>query len=62
MKDWVIGKLLRSRKVWIAISSIILPPLIEKLSLDPALAQNAFWALVALLGGQAMADWGKEGK
>lgn len=62
MKNFIITKLLSSKKVWIGLASIIVPFIAKAFDCDPADISRIFWSLLAILGGQAMSDFGKEAK
>lgn len=59
MKNYIISKLLTSKKVWIGIASIVIPLIAKSLDVDESSVSQIWWSLIAMLGGQAAADWGK---
>ena len=59
MKNYIITQLLTSKKVWIGIASIVVPLIANALNVDEASVSQIWWSLIAMLGGQAAADWGK---
>tara|TARA_R100000963_G_scaffold27518_1_gene18810 strand:+ start:389 stop:619 length:231 start_codon:yes stop_codon:yes gene_type:complete len=62
MKNYIITQLLTSKKVWIGIASIVVPLIANALNVDEASVSQIWWSLIAMLGGQAAADWGKSKK
>ena len=62
MKKYIITKLLTSKKVWLGISSIVIPIIATFLGADEDAVSKIWWSLLAMLGGQSFADFGKESK
>ena len=62
MKNFLISKILSSKKVWIGIASIIVPLIAKALDVDEESVSQIWWSLLAILGGQSLADLGKEAK
>jgi len=62
MKQYIITKLLTSKKVWLGISSIIIPFIANYLGADEEAVTKIWWSLLAMLGGQSFADFGKSNK
>jgi len=62
MKNYILTKLLTSKKVWLGIASIIIPIIASALNVDEASVSQIWWSLIAMLGGQSLADFGKEAK
>ena len=62
MKNYIITQLLTSKKVWLGIASIVIPMIANYLNVDEASVSQIWWSLIAMLGGQAAADWGKSKK
>ena len=62
MKKTILTKLLTSKKVWLGISSIVIPLVAASLGVDESSVSDIWWSLIAMLGGQAAADWGKSKK
>ncbi len=62
MKNYIITQLLTSKKVWLGIASIVIPMVANYLNVDEASVSQIWWSLIAMLGGQAAADWGKSKK
>ena len=62
MKNYIIPKLLTSKKVWLGISSIVIPLIATALGVDEDAVSKIWWSLIAMLGGQSLADFGKSKK
>ena len=62
MKNYIITQLLTSKKVWLGISSILIPMIASALGVDEASVSTIWWSLIAMLGGQSLADFGKSNK
>jgi uncharacterized membrane protein YgaE (UPF0421/DUF939 family) len=62
MKNYILTKLLSSKKVWLGISSIIIPMIALSLGVDETSVSQIWWSLIAMLGGQSLADFGKSNK
>ncbi len=62
MKNYIITKLLTSKKVWLGISSIVVPLIANFLGADEEAVSKIWFSLLAMLGGQSLADLGKESK
>ena len=56
MKNWLILTMMKSKKFWYAVSSIVVPILVQYLGVDEATASNLFYACLALVLGQGIAD------
>ena len=62
MKNYIITQLLSSKKVWLGISSIVIPIIASALGVDETAVSQIWWSLIAMLGGQSLADFGKSNK
>ena len=62
MKNYIIKQLLTSKKVWLGISSIVVPLIAASLGVDESSVSDIWWSLIAMLGGQSLADFGKSNK
>ena len=62
MKNYIITQLLTSKKVWLGISSIVVPLIASTLGVDESSVSDIWWSLIAMLGGQSLADFGKSDK
>ena len=52
--------MLSSKKFWYAVGSIVVPLIVTYLGVDEATATNLFYAALALVLGQGIADSGKK--
>ena len=59
-KNFLIGQMLKSKKFWYAVSSIVIPILVTYLGVDEATATNLFYACLTLVLGQGIADSAKK--
>ena len=62
MRNYIITKLLSSKKVWLGLASIIIPLVAKALEVDEESVSQIWWSLIAMLGGQSLADFGKSKK
>ena len=62
MKNYILTQLLSSKKVWLGISSILVPMIALALGVDETSVSQIWWSLLAMLGGQSLADFGKSNK
>jgi|TARA_R110000765_G_scaffold235098_1_gene338084 hypothetical protein len=62
MKNYILTQLLTSKKVWLGISSIVVPMIALALGVDETSVSQIWWSLIAMLGGQSLADFGKSNK
>jgi hypothetical protein len=62
MKNYIITQLLSSKKVWLGISSIVIPMIANYLGVDEDSVSKIWWSLLAMLLGQSAADFGKSAK
>ena len=58
-KNFLISQMMRSKKFWYAVSSIVIPILVTYLGVDEATASNLFYACLTLVVGQGIADSAK---
>lgn len=56
----LISKMIKSKKFWYAVSSVVVPIIVTHLGVDQATAQNLFYAALTLVVGQGIADAGKK--
>ena len=56
----LISKIIKSKKFWYAVSSVVVPIIVTYLWVDVATAQNLFYAGLTLVVGQGIADVGKK--
>tara|TARA_Y100001937_G_scaffold84058_1_gene113721 strand:+ start:50 stop:235 length:186 start_codon:yes stop_codon:yes gene_type:complete len=59
---FILTQLLKSKKVWLGISSIIIPMIANFLGADEEAVSKIWYSLLAMLLGQSAADFGKERK
>tara|TARA_R100001440_G_scaffold44137_1_gene63888 strand:+ start:2139 stop:2324 length:186 start_codon:yes stop_codon:yes gene_type:complete len=59
---FILTQLLKSKKVWLGISSIIIPMVANFLGADEEAVSKIWYSLLAMLLGQSAADFGKERK
>ena len=62
MKNYIISQLLTSKKVWLGLASIVIPLIANALNVDEESVSKIWWSLIAMLGGQSFADFGKSKK
>ena len=62
MKNYIITQLLTSKKVWLGLESIVIPLIANALNVDEESVSKIWWSLIAMLGGQSFADFGKSKK
>ena len=62
MKNYILTQLLSSKKVWLGISSIIIPLVASYLGVDESAVSQIWYSLLAMLLGQSLADFGKSKK
>ena len=55
-KNFLISQMLKSKKFWYAVSSIVIPIIVQYLGVDEATASNLFYACLTLVVGQGIAD------
>tara|TARA_R110002012_G_C11549976_1_gene602368 strand:- start:571 stop:756 length:186 start_codon:yes stop_codon:yes gene_type:complete len=55
-RTYLIGQMVKSKKFWYAISSIVIPIIVTYLGVDEATATNLFYACLTLVLGQGIAD------
>ena len=60
MKKWLISSMLKSKKFWYAVASIVVPIIVTYLGVDEETATKLFQAAIALIIGQGIADSGKK--
>tara|TARA_R110002012_G_scaffold134203_1_gene287486 strand:- start:216 stop:398 length:183 start_codon:yes stop_codon:yes gene_type:complete len=60
MKKWLISQMFKSKKFWYAIASVIVPLIVSYLGVDEETASKLFYAALALVLGQGIADSGKK--
>ena len=56
LEKFLIGQMVKSKKFWYAISSVVVPALVTYLGVDEATATNLYYAILTLILGQGIAD------
>ena len=59
-QKYLIGQMLKSKKFWYMVSSVVVPALVTYLGVDESTATNLFYALLTLIGAQGIADVAKK--
>jgi|TARA_R110002012_G_scaffold315461_1_gene529302 hypothetical protein len=62
LEKFLIGQMVKSKKFWYAISSVVVPALVTYLGVDEATATNLYYAILTLILGQGIADVAKSQK
>lgn len=62
LEKYLIGQMLKSKKFWYAISSVVIPSIVTLLGVDEETATNLYYALLTLVVGQGIADVAKSKK
>ena len=52
MKNWLILTMMKSKKFWYAVSSVIIPALVTYLGVDEETATNLYHAILVLILGK----------
>ena len=52
LENFLIGQMIKSKKFWYAISSVVVPAIVTYLGVDETTASNLYYALLALVLGQ----------
>ena len=60
LEKFLIGQMLKSKKFWYAISSVVVPALVTYLGVDETTATNLYYAILTLIVGQGIADIAKK--
>jgi|TARA_R100001082_G_C4264310_1_gene116879 hypothetical protein len=60
LENFLIGQMIKSKKFWYAISSVVVPAIVTYLGVDETTASNLYYALLALVLGQGIADIAKK--
>ena len=56
LKNFLLGKILKSKKAWYTIAGIIVQLLHESFGLDPQETQSILYSIISLVIGQCIAD------
>tara|TARA_R110000824_G_scaffold34524_1_gene109363 strand:- start:528 stop:722 length:195 start_codon:yes stop_codon:yes gene_type:complete len=57
---YLIGQMVKSKKFWYAISSVVVPAIVTMLGVDSATATELYHAILVLIVGQGIADVAKK--
>ena len=60
MKNWLILTMMKSKKFWYAVGSVVIPALVTYLGVDEETATNLYHAILVLILGQGIADISKK--
>ena len=60
LEKYLIGKMLKSKKFWYAISSVVVPAIVTMLGVDESTAKELYHAILVLIVGQGIADVAKK--
>tara|TARA_R110001583_G_scaffold1593_1_gene12435 strand:- start:15 stop:209 length:195 start_codon:yes stop_codon:yes gene_type:complete len=60
LEKYLIGQMVKSKKFWYAVSSVVVPALVSYLGVDETTARDLFYALLTLIGAQGIADIAKK--
>ena len=59
-QKYLIGQMLKSKKFWYAISSVVIPAIVTYLGVDSDTAKELYHAILVLVVGQGIADVAKK--
>jgi hypothetical protein len=59
-QKYLIGQMLKSKKFWYAISSVVIPAIVTYLGVDSETAKELYHAILVLIVGQGIADVAKK--
>jgi hypothetical protein len=62
LEKFLIGQMLKSKKFWYAISSVVVPALVTYLGVSDATATDLYHSILVLILGQGIADVAKAKK
>jgi hypothetical protein len=60
LENLLIGQMIKSKKFWYAVSSVVVPAIVTYLGVDVETAEKLFYALLTLVLGQGIADSNKK--
>lgn len=60
LEKYLIGQMMKSKKFWYAISSVVIPAIVTYVGVDEATATNLYYAILTLIVGQGIADIAKK--
>ena len=56
LEKYLIGKMIKTKKFWYAISSVVIPAIVSYLGVDETTAKDLYYAILTLIVGQGIAD------
>ena len=56
LEKYLIGQMIKSKKFWYAVSSVVIPALVSYLGVDETTAKDLYYAILTLIVGQGIAD------
>tara|TARA_R110001632_G_scaffold177508_1_gene297214 strand:+ start:272 stop:466 length:195 start_codon:yes stop_codon:yes gene_type:complete len=59
-QKYLIGQMVKSKKFWYAISSVVVPAIVTYLGVDDVTARELYHAILVLIVGQGIADVAKK--
>jgi len=59
-QKYLIGQMVKSKKFWYAISSVVIPAIVTYLGVDDVTARELYHAILVLIVGQGIADVAKK--
>ena len=60
LEKYLIGQMVKSKKFWYAVSSVVVPAIVTYLGVDESTAKDLFYAILTLIGAQGIADIAKK--
>ena len=60
LEQYLIGKMIKSKKFWYAISSVVVPAIVTYLGVEESTAKDLYYAILTLIVGQGIADVAKK--
>ena len=60
LEKYLIGQMVKSKKFWYAVSSVVVPALVSYLGVDSETAKELYHAILVLIVGQGIADVAKK--
>ena len=60
LEKYLIGQMIKSKKFWYAVSSVVVPALVTYLGVDETTAKDLYYAILTLIVGLGIADVAKK--
>ena len=60
LEKYLIGQMIKSKKFWYAVSSVVVPALVTYLGVDETTAKDLYYAILTLIVGKGIADVAKK--